>query len=1648
MAKIEADTGQQFSVDGNQAEKGPSPHSPDDIENPNEPEGKDEFRRNAKSWAIYLEEAGEHAKEQAEVWKTGLESLLLFAGLFASVITSFLVESSKKLQLEDQEALLMDIRSVLLNEPIADHEYAPTASQLWVNGLWYSSLLVTLFSAIIGVLARSWIVNYLPLASRQEAGDAYRRWMLDRMSERWKMQKIIRGIPLLVQVAFFLFSLGLGIQAYESNKSIGIAVLSLVAACAMIYAVVTALPLILPSDPCPFKTPLSDVLLDLWTVFKRVFPNTIAPLSGFAPRDLSDTLARVLYEGLIKSPKVDNVDEAIFELNRRPLQTAQLRFFATSDTPRICIQRLQECMSPRMDDPSRRGEIIGAHLQALSQIISTWEDCGPQDELGLDINRAVGWGSPLYRWDFFPESLRGLAFSVRVPLYLVSDLDFDNTNGGSMFGEQWAIITRHVQPHYRLKLVSAACRGVVQGKQTLQRVSGFALVYLLAQNYGPAKYTQWAISRHSEQPSILAISRQYLNKLLVTIGAMCFPTPYLELPSCVSTAKEPSKAYAAYPSPHLAEALVSEDPTTRTHAVAALVCLAEKGLHDPTIIESMLSGLFDTMFREKDSIPVLLPSVLALCRTRYADVMAKMLSQCLHADLSSPINEENEEPCRSWAIIAELVKQVALPEPKVEEVLRSIVPRVVTMGLTHLFPSSIERWALLESLVSLYERSEVIRNECKDTLAKQLSNVFALDSQDDGTNQGAACETLSLHERLEPVAALLLIEYVADHGFGCRLVDNNTLQGALGPHTTTIANLALHGTTSEQRSGAVTILLALAEASPRNEAYERAQSVFQVASTDGTVDVGSLIDLLRCFMRQVDAPPFNEVVPYAKGFTLKYPSTKKLPAVIEKLLPLMFKPSWKDLVVPFFTQLAHDDRYRDGVVASLPKPMAEFFEGCNDMVALVTLLETLVAKGWLEGLSLLMDIAIHNTSPNDQDAASRALATLCEGPDIQTKLLAEIEIKLQDTEWDMGLLTIGGQSSAALGWRKLFIMLSRNIGMRALCAIMLTRIEDMRSPGKLVLDVAKLDMEAARPCYTTDIAAQAYVGHTHPQLRRAAAELLGHVAIESRAGDLISKLLELALTDADDKIRLFCMEHLALLASDVEASPLFVEWMVPSNYGRAECVTDARWRLQLCRLYEALYIPGPLLRLSVEVEDQDVREAAMTSLGRVVAETREYLEVLIDYLKRCLDMATSDSNSNVRAAWASMITSLSFKEPNWRDGPQTLIHLALEDDNRKVRLAAYHGLDTLILKSKWHDNLALSLAKAFETCLKKSSYKPVLEDCHPGYPYAVPFNIVACFIPPLVSYVVERADDNPNVTREEGALMRIAEEGELGHQAALLTNLVENLASRIPGTRCGEFARKLATRIHSRQHPLYPKIPYRPLVQRLVHASREARSTSLALLAIFYWDCAIAADALPLLHPLINIILDDSDTALSFHAARLLHNLCRNETSATQLLSLEPDYVPRLMALLRRENPLSLAVARLIAAISYHTGDINGQILRWIAAELTSERFVEAELGIFQLLSELIASRYLNSKVTADYILLLIASALASRGSPTSDKFRPQLQAYMWLYYRDQIPATDSEVMAELVKIFHFTAFGNHGTEAEADAWLSMAKYLGGPTQP
>jgi len=72
---------------GNDIEKGlPERRTPPksgeghNVKAERKPSLQDEFQPEAKVWHVYLEDAEREAKEQAEVWKTGLDSLLIFVG--------------------------------------------------------------------------------------------------------------------------------------------------------------------------------------------------------------------------------------------------------------------------------------------------------------------------------------------------------------------------------------------------------------------------------------------------------------------------------------------------------------------------------------------------------------------------------------------------------------------------------------------------------------------------------------------------------------------------------------------------------------------------------------------------------------------------------------------------------------------------------------------------------------------------------------------------------------------------------------------------------------------------------------------------------------------------------------------------------------------------------------------------------------------------------------------------------------------------------------------------------------------------------------------------------------------------------------------------------------------------------------------------------------------------------------------------------------------------------------------------------------------------------------------------------------------------------------------------------------------------------
>ncbi|KAJ6600400.1 hypothetical protein DFH09DRAFT_883311, partial [Mycena vulgaris] len=50
-----------------------------------------------KLWAVYISEADKYDKALVESWKSDMEGMLIFAGLFSASLTAFLIESYKTL---------------------------------------------------------------------------------------------------------------------------------------------------------------------------------------------------------------------------------------------------------------------------------------------------------------------------------------------------------------------------------------------------------------------------------------------------------------------------------------------------------------------------------------------------------------------------------------------------------------------------------------------------------------------------------------------------------------------------------------------------------------------------------------------------------------------------------------------------------------------------------------------------------------------------------------------------------------------------------------------------------------------------------------------------------------------------------------------------------------------------------------------------------------------------------------------------------------------------------------------------------------------------------------------------------------------------------------------------------------------------------------------------------------------------------------------------------------------------------------------------------------------------------------------------------------------------------------------------------------
>ncbi|KAL1943711.1 hypothetical protein VTO73DRAFT_4156 [Trametes versicolor] len=248
-------------------------------------------KKQTEAWSDAAGAVKTYSDSMVHRWNKEIDVYLVFAALFSAILTAFNVESYKLLQLPppDDTAITLqcistqlqsftisppfvnathsvpsDVASTCLGTPSFVPEYA-----VKLNTLWFSGLILSLASTVIGILAKQWIGEYSNGLTGTSVKAALRRQYRLNNLIKWRVGHIIALIPILLLISLTLFLAGILVLVWQLHPSVARVASVLVAIVVGSTTAVTLLPLCMRD--CAYISPQTRLLLFLW-------PNAIYPV--------------------------------------------------------------------------------------------------------------------------------------------------------------------------------------------------------------------------------------------------------------------------------------------------------------------------------------------------------------------------------------------------------------------------------------------------------------------------------------------------------------------------------------------------------------------------------------------------------------------------------------------------------------------------------------------------------------------------------------------------------------------------------------------------------------------------------------------------------------------------------------------------------------------------------------------------------------------------------------------------------------------------------------------------------------------------------------------------------------------------------------------------------------------------------------------------------------------------------------------------------------------------------------------------------------------------------------------------------------------------------------------------------------------------
>lgn len=187
------------------------------------------------------------------------------------MLTAFVIESYQQLQADNAKgtALLLarislQLESFTLSPGFVNSsvpalvlptQFSPESSALWINVLWFLSLLFSLAAALFGILAKQWLREYLKwysTVSSPRENVLVRQIRYEAWNE-WNVAASISSIPALLELSLILFVCGLVILLWTLDHVVAIVFTIATAVFLVIISSFTLLPAFFKR--CPYKSP-------------------------------------------------------------------------------------------------------------------------------------------------------------------------------------------------------------------------------------------------------------------------------------------------------------------------------------------------------------------------------------------------------------------------------------------------------------------------------------------------------------------------------------------------------------------------------------------------------------------------------------------------------------------------------------------------------------------------------------------------------------------------------------------------------------------------------------------------------------------------------------------------------------------------------------------------------------------------------------------------------------------------------------------------------------------------------------------------------------------------------------------------------------------------------------------------------------------------------------------------------------------------------------------------------------------------------------------------------------------------------------------------------------------------------------------------